>query len=1146
MSSPHPVLCAIRYRLPAGLALCACLALLGPARADGASNLRGALEDLIASGRRDSARVLVVASRVRTELVVESLLVAHELKRPPALAQAIADLYAEAFADSLCLRWLRSHRSLSDTAREEAARGWRAYRAAEGAYDRSRFAAAESSLVAAVARARAAGDRHLEQVAHTLHGSCRWMAGDFEDARARYRRALALAEADGHETQRVRLLRNIAATYNFQNRGDEAIDVLKEVVAAAEAIGDWTVRAQALNDIGIHDLRRGDLDAARTRFAAALDLARAHGLRRLEGNVQLNLGLLQERSGDPVAALHHFEAALAIARELDNRRGEVGALLNAASVLAELEQYAPRLSLLRQALETATAIGAQDAAAQIRNEIGETCMRLGRPRDAAFHHREALDVFRHLGIVRSQCVALHNLGVLEVELGRPAEALALFREAAALMAVTHDPAGRAGALVDVALAHLRLGEGEAAVSELRIAASIADTLDNPVLCNTVEHALGRALLACDERDRAAACFDRILQRCRRLPPALYNWQAALGRALVAVRNGRLARADSYLVRAIDHVETVRGSMAGESFRLGYMEDKRELYVRRVAGLVMRAADAPDPEPLLATALRVAEQARGRMLLDLLGSPAGDVDSTSERRYLTQLARLNRAQSDLARAAAAEAWDARRVDSLSAHLEAVRRDFLTSRDMLAASGRTHGGRSVRHAPLDAGAIRARVLAPDQLLIEYVVDREATYLLRLDHETLRAAILPVGADSLAARIARLREAMQSGSAGTGEDESGPRELYNLLLRPALGDSATVERLLIVPDGPLFYLPFAALHDGGRAVGERYGLCCPPSASAIDPALTEAPAIDPALTEAGAIDPSLADGGARGAIRMLAVGNPASYRSQALAEDAGRTAEDAVRAAEDALRAAEDVMRAPRDWSFGELPYAAEEARRVAGHFSSAQVLLGPQATEEAIKAHAPRASHLHFATHGLLDEVEPLMSALVLAQDEDPAEDGLLQVHEILDMDLHAELVVLSACNTARGRLTGGEGLLGLSHAFLCAGARTLLISLWEIPDRSTADLMDRFYTHLAGGRPADLALRDARRDMRALGAPPRSWAAFLVSGRVATAAGTAPAGARGRALTIGVLSGVALLGAAAAALVLRGRRRRTAARGQARS
>jgi CHAT domain-containing protein len=161
--------------------------------------------------------------------------------------------------------------------------------------------------------------------------------------------------------------------------------------------------------------------------------------------------------------------------------------------------------------------------------------------------------------------------------------------------------------------------------------------------------------------------------------------------------------------------------------------------------------------------------------------------------------------------------------------------------------------------------------------------------------------------------------------------------------------------------------------------------------------------------------------------------------------------------------------------------------------ATVYLGAEATEGRARGIGPDAPLLHFATHARIDERFPLDSALVLSPGPGD-ENGLLQAWEIFDsVRIDSDLVTLSACETALGKEMGGEGLLGLTRAFLYAGARSVLASLWRVSDRITPDLMRRFYRHLARGEPKDEALRAAQVEMIRAGGHPFGWAAFQVFG-----------------------------------------------------
>jgi len=190
----------------------------------------------------------------------------------------------------------------------------------------------------------------------------------------------------------------------------------------------------------------------------------------------------------------------------------------------------------------------------------------------------------------------------------------------------------------------------------------------------------------------------------------------------------------------------------------------------------------------------------------------------------------------------------------------------------------------------------------------------------------------------------------------------------------------------------------------------------------------------------------------------------------------------------------------WTLAPLPSTRKEVEAIASLYPKSHVYLGREATEERAKSLGTDSGLIHFACHGLLDERFPLNSALALTLPEHPAEgqeNGLLQAWEIFEsMHLDADLVTLSACDTALGKEMGGEGLVGLTRAFQYAGARSVLASLWGVADYSTARFMERFYRYLLDGKPKDEALRAAQIDqIREKGGSshPFFWAAFELNG-----------------------------------------------------
>ncbi len=318
-----------------------------------------------------------------------------------------------------------------------------------------------------------------------------------------------------------------------------------------------------------------------------------------------------------------------------------------------------------------------------------------------------------------------------------------------------------------------------------------------------------------------------------------------------------------------------------------------------------------------------------------------------------------------------------------------------------------------------------------LLEYLVTEQETILWVIDRQRAKVLRLPVGRSDLVTEVRTLRQAIAD-QAPLDQLQSRAQALYERIVAPAR-PHIRGDKLLIVPHDVLHYLPFGALRTpDGRWLIEDYTLATLPSASVLK-----------FLTEKEA----------RAAVGALAVGNP-------------------------------DVGPALH------LRYAEREAHAVGERFPGATVLVRQDATEAKAKVLSGEVGLLHFATHGELNEKDPLSSALLLVPDG--TEDGRLEVREIFGLDLNARLVVLSACETGLGKLSKGDELVGLQRAFLYAGTPAVVTTLWKVDDRASYYLMQAFYDNLDQSGPG-AALRKAQLATMRDFPHPFAWAAFGLTG-----------------------------------------------------
>jgi CHAT domain-containing protein len=380
----------------------------------------------------------------------------------------------------------------------------------------------------------------------------------------------------------------------------------------------------------------------------------------------------------------------------------------------------------------------------------------------------------------------------------------------------------------------------------------------------------------------------------------------------------------------------------------------------------------------------------------------------------------------------------------------------------------------------------------VLLEYLVTTEKTYLFALsrkgkaDKETsgaveVKVYEIAVNAQDLAGRIVDFRRRLAQNSLDFKEPAA---RLYDLLLRPAqkeLDDKATV---CIIPSGQLWELPFQAL----LSEPDRYFLN--------DHALFYAPSLS-VLREMRKM---------RGAVHRATIvdaAHPADVLMKAGLAQASRS--PALLALGNPALSANLISRSKsnsRDLSLGTLPEAEREVKALGEIYGThnSRILIGGAAQEETVKAEAGKYPILHFATHATLDNDDPLYSHLLLASSSE-TEDGFLEAREIMKLDLHAEMVVLSACQTARGRVSSGEGLVGMSWALFIAGTSTTVASQWEVDSASTARLMVEFHRLLQTSKDGSASIGKAealRRAALQLMADPKYkhpffWSGFVVVG-----------------------------------------------------
>ncbi|MEM7587250.1 MAG: CHAT domain-containing protein [Acidobacteriota bacterium] len=851
--------------------------------------------------------------------------------------------------------------------------------------------------------------------------------GNLAQGLEHYRRALEIRQQLAPESQAVAASLTLVATATMMSGDLTAAQALYDrAMALHEQLAPYSYEAaKTLNGLGVASWWRGDLAASEGYYRRSVAIKEKLAPDDLGGGL-LNLGLVaQDRGNLAEAEVLYQRSVAAWLKDKPEGLGVAAALSNLGSLALIRGDYAAAESYHQRALE-------------IRQKLAP----------------QGLDVAASLGL----------LARVAFDRGDPTEAEALYQRA---LAIDQE---KAPGGIRVARSHHDLGTSAFHRQDFTAAADhVGRALE--IFERLAPRSIDTASALTLSGDIALARSDLEAAQARYLSSLDIRRERAPGSALEATscqRLGALHRRRGELEPALAYYDCAVTALEAQQGRVGGSDEVRSGFGARYADTYRQAIDLRVEVGHTSEAFHLLERFRARELLDLLAQRdlvfSADLPLELERRR-----RIANQTYDQA----LEQWMQLATDASETEQQRAQQELATARrqqNEIRAEVRTIAPRLAAlqdPQPLDSTAVQ-RALDPGTLLLSYSIGEERGHVFAIDGRggQLSVAPIPAGAESLRHEIEQLRAALDRGRVDprTGKVLIQSRRLSELLLAPVAEPIERAERLLILADGPLHSLPFAALVD---PADERRFLV------ATKPLVRAASATVLALLQQ--------DRRAPRATRLAAFGDPL-YPAASLPDPAP------------ALRAA------ARGFELAPLPATrveVESLRRL--HGQTARVYLGADATEERAKSIGAETTHLHIATHGLLDDRFPLDSALAFTIPEhwqEGEDNGLLQAWEIFEqVRIDANLVTLSACDTGLGKVLGGEGLIGLTRAFQYAGARSVLASLWGVSDRSTAELMKRFYHYLEGGQNKDEALRSAQLDLldEETYRHPFYWAGFQLIG-----------------------------------------------------
>ncbi len=720
--------------------------------------------------------------------------------------------------------------------------------------------------------------------------------------------------------------------------------------------------------------------------------------------------------GDHTQAIEKLQTSLALYQKLNSERSSynfyvAGDLMALGRVYTAAGDNARALLCLNKALEIVKTLSDPDTMASLLNSIGVLYLEQEDYAQAKAQFDQSLEIYRAEKNRREEARVLLNLGVVEQRQFHYNEALARFTVSLQTAKATEntDVTIVASEGISVVLTAKKdfAAALEALNSSLAIARATKDTTRQvELLWRSAETYYDMGDYA-QAAGRAASAVT--LARASHLLKLTYLATTTLGQSYAAQERFELAI--KTLTEAVEQVEAMRDGVGGQEQELQlFLENKVASYTALVDLLVKQNRPVE--------ALLYAERAKGRVLLDVLSGGKADLSKVLTPAEKEETQRLNRNISDINdRIKKQQAAGSSLLNPLYAQLDTARLNYQSFQDALYAAHPGMGMRRGLTAALTNADVNNLTRENDCAYLEYVVGKEGISLFVLSKDKSGGADLKVypiamKPEDLAQRVNQFHQRL----ADRHPDylDLG-RELYALLVEPAAHQLSGIGTICIVPDGFLWNLPFQALvNKGDRYLIEDHSLYYAPSLSVLRE-----------MTKEGV-------GKEKREASLIAFGNPVVGRDE------------------------------QRNEELCPLPEAGTEVTSLAKTFGplASRVFIGREASEKTFKALAPSYAVIHLATHGILDNRLPLYSHLLLTKtDGDPENDGLLEAREIMNMKLNADLAVLSACETANGRISPGEGVMGTSWAFFVAGTRSMLASQWKVNSASTSQLMTYFYQAL---------------------------------------------------------------------------------------
>jgi len=938
----------------------------------------------------------------------------------------------------------------------------------------------------------------------------------YRQARQHYETAASLFHALPDFSQEASAQFHLGLIANKLNEKARAIEHFQTAQRLRHDLRDRAGEGAAWQNIGAIYSDLGDKRKALEAYLQALPLRREAKDRNGEAITLNSLGVIYRDLGERQKAEQHYLLSLRLRRELKDRNGEAITLNNLAVLYDDwgetqkmLDTYAQALPLRRDARGRAITL----------TNLGRGYDRLGLVQEALSYYAQALPLTRSAGDKLWEARTLNYMGLAYWAQGEYTTALAQFNEALPLYRTTKNHVGEAATLNNIGLVYDAVQQPREALTAYQQALALQREAKDRQYEAHVLNNLGFVYERLGDKVRAREQHERALELSHAVSDRHREAKVRYGLARLDRDSGNLKRAQAHIEQALALVETMRAKLDSPDLRAAYRASTAQYYEFYV-DLLMRQRRQADGKRFVELALQASEQARARSLLELLNEVGANLRSDAAPELVARERELQQQLTDQAAQQIKLLNGSYTPEQATAAATAVDTAATALRDVQAELRRANPRYAglTQPQPITLSALQ-KMLDFNTLLLEYSLGEERSYLWAVTHDSITSYELPPRADlervarkfyefltNPKQQAVRRKRGLQIANTDGETFAQTAATLSHILIGPVATRLAQ-KRLLVVADGALQFVPFGVLPEpvvGGRwsVVGKKQNQ---PPVTSHQPLIVKHEILIVPSASTLVVQRQLLKARPAAPKPILVLADPVFEAGDERVQkgDAkafARKSETLEIRGLAVKQAAVETGIATGGLSVPRLPGTRQEAERILGFVPTEQraQALDFQASRATLdRAELSQYRIVHFATHGFLNSVRPELSGLVLSLVNEKGEaqnDGFLFAHEVYNLNLRADLVTLSACQTGLGKEVRGEGVVGLTRGLLYAGAARVVVSLWNVDDDATSELMTRFYRGMLqrGLRPA-AALRAAQIEMWKQGRRPYFWAAFGLHG-----------------------------------------------------